>query len=114
MPGKIKVTCPNGHKLAAEERKAGKTVACPVCGVKLTIPVPEDRKCTDSAVLRILGIGDELLKASRGEKTKYDPRGAICFSAPTRAKNSGIPRSAPSATGKSTPVTPSVLIATSI
>ena len=72
MPGKIKVTCPNGHKLAAEERKAGKTVACPVCGVKLTIPVPEDRKCTDSAVLRILGIGDELLKATRGEKTKYD------------------------------------------
>ena len=35
MSTKIKVTCPNGHKLAAEERKAGKTVACPVCGVKL-------------------------------------------------------------------------------
>lgn len=72
MSEKIKVVCPNGHKLAAEERKAGKTVACPVCGVKLTIPVPENRKCTDSAVLRILGIGDELRKAAAGLPTRYD------------------------------------------
>ncbi len=72
MSAKIKVTCPNGHKLAAEERKAGKTVSCPVCGVKLTIPVPENRKCTDSAVLRILGIGDELRKAAAGQPTSYD------------------------------------------
>lgn len=64
MSSIIKVTCPNGHKLAAQPRKAGQTVSCPVCGVKLTIPVPENRKCSDSAVLRILGIDDELRKAA--------------------------------------------------
>ena len=68
----IKVTCPNGHKLAAQPRKAGMTVSCPKCGVKLIIPVPESRKCTDSAVLRILGIGEELKKAASGLPTSYD------------------------------------------
>ncbi len=64
MSSVIKVTCPNGHRLAAQPRKAGQTVACPVCGVRLYIPIPEDRRCSDSAVLRILGIGDELRKAA--------------------------------------------------
>ena len=44
----------------------------PVCGVKLTIPVPENRKYTDSAVLRILGLTDELRKAAAGQPTRYD------------------------------------------
>ena len=59
----IKVTCPNGHKLAAKDSKAGMVVHCPACGVKLRIPQLESKGCTDSAVLRILGIGDKLSHA---------------------------------------------------
>ena len=79
MSSIIKVTCPNGHKLAAQPRKAGQIVACPVCGVKLTIPVPENRKCSDSAVLRILGIGDELRKAA-GLPSKSEESGDLLLS----------------------------------
>ena len=59
----IKVTCPNGHKLAAKESKAGMTASCPACGARIQIPALEQNACTDSAVLRILGIG-EMLRSS--------------------------------------------------
>lgn len=58
----IKVTCPNGHKLAAKESKAGMTASCPACGARIQIPSLNDKGVTDSAVLRILGIGEELRK----------------------------------------------------
>ncbi len=56
----IKFTCPNGHKLAAKEGKAGMVAKCPACGAKVRIPQLESKGCTDSAVLRILGIGEQL------------------------------------------------------
>lgn len=59
----IKVTCPNGHKLAAKDSKAGTTASCPACGAKIQIPSLENKACTESAVLRILGIGEELRKS---------------------------------------------------
>lgn len=59
----IKVTCPNGHKLAAKDEKAGTVVRCPACGTKLRVPQPASKGCSNSAVLRILGFGESTRRA---------------------------------------------------
>jgi len=38
----ISVTCPNGHKLTAKDKLAGKTVRCPKCEVEVTIPLADE------------------------------------------------------------------------
>lgn len=37
----ISVLCPNGHKLSAKEKLAGKKIKCPKCGAVVRIPEPE-------------------------------------------------------------------------
>lgn len=58
----IKFTCPNGHRLAAKESRAGTTANCPACGAKVEIPSVQAVGCSESSILRILGIGEELRK----------------------------------------------------
>ncbi|MDO5308713.1 MAG: hypothetical protein Q4G03_04405 [Planctomycetia bacterium] len=63
----IVVTCENGHKLSAPEKLAGTVGKCPACGV--AVKIPEQRKApSDSSILRILGVGQEL----RDNLAKYD------------------------------------------
>ena len=56
----IIVQCPNGHKLKAEDKKAGKIGHCPACGAEVSIPPLEEKKTSESSILRILGVGQEL------------------------------------------------------
>ena len=37
----ISVVCPQGHKLKAKDKLAGKSVKCPKCGAVVTIPSPD-------------------------------------------------------------------------
>lgn len=56
----IVVTCANGHRLTARDSLAGKTGHCPACGVEVKIPNPDNHLTSESSILRILGIGQEL------------------------------------------------------
>ena len=38
-PNLIRFTCSKGHALAAEKQHAGKTRACPTCGIPVRIPL---------------------------------------------------------------------------
>ena len=55
------VVCKNGHRLRAADRKAGKMGRCPACGVEVQIPKLSGAP-TESSILRILGVGEELRK----------------------------------------------------
>jgi len=63
----VSVTCKNGHRLRAPDSKAGTTGRCPACGVEVTIPKLSAAP-TDSSILRILGVGQEL----RRQLDEYD------------------------------------------
>lgn len=58
----IIVTCSNGHRLSAPDKRAGTTGHCPACGVEVHIPELKKAPPSDSSILRILGIGQELRK----------------------------------------------------
>lgn len=51
----ITMKCPSGHKLRGNKAMVGKTVRCPRCEVAFVISPPENRKVTDTTVMRILG-----------------------------------------------------------
>lgn len=55
----IVVTCKNGHRLRAADSKAGTIGHCPACGAEVEIP-KLNKVPTDSSILRILGVGQEL------------------------------------------------------
>ncbi|MBR0226310.1 MAG: hypothetical protein IJL92_09655 [Thermoguttaceae bacterium] len=63
----IVVTCKNGHRLRAPDRKAGTVGRCPACGAEVEIP-KLSKVPTDSSILRILGVGQEL----RRKMDEYD------------------------------------------
>ncbi|MDO4585949.1 MAG: hypothetical protein Q4C95_01485 [Planctomycetia bacterium] len=56
----IRVTCPNGHKLAVKKSRAGTMGICPACEAKFQIPELKQETVTESSIMRILGIGDML------------------------------------------------------
>lgn len=64
---KIKVTCQNGHALAAPRRAIGKTLPCPVCRAKVTVLDPSSRTndqdiggmSNASTVMRALAVQQE-------------------------------------------------------
>jgi len=58
----IVVTCKNGHRLVARDSRAGTSGRCPACGVEVKIPDGKNAPPSDSSILRILGIGQELRK----------------------------------------------------
>lgn len=60
----IRVTCPNGHKLAVKKSRAGTIGICPACEAKFKIPEIKQETVTESSIMRILGIGDVLRKAN--------------------------------------------------
>ncbi|MDD3588383.1 MAG: hypothetical protein PHQ75_14475 [Thermoguttaceae bacterium] len=55
----IKVVCPNGHKLAAKESRAGTFGKCPACGATVKIPSLEQPAISESSILRLLDIGED-------------------------------------------------------
>ncbi|MBQ9370789.1 MAG: hypothetical protein IJU03_01190 [Thermoguttaceae bacterium] len=65
------VVCKNGHRLRAPDRKAGTTGRCPACGVEVQIP-KLNAAPTESSILRILGVGEEL----RRNMQEYDEQEA--------------------------------------
>ena len=58
----IVVACKNGHRLVARDSRAGTVGRCPACGVEVKIPEATNAPPSDSSILRILGIGQELRK----------------------------------------------------
>lgn len=56
----IVVVCPNGHRLAARDNRAGTVGRCPACGAEVKIPAQKNKPPSDSSILRILGVGEEL------------------------------------------------------
>lgn len=50
----IRLECPNGHKLKAKDKHAGRRTTCPRCGVTLRVPGPQRRPISDSSVLALL------------------------------------------------------------
>lgn len=63
----ITVTCDNGHHLRAPDSRAGTTGRCPACGANVTIP-KLSKAPTESSIMRILGVGEEL----RRNMAEYD------------------------------------------
>jgi DNA-directed RNA polymerase subunit RPC12/RpoP len=51
----IRLDCPNGHPVKVEEKYAGRMGRCPMCGVKVLIPKPEQVDLSEDAILDILG-----------------------------------------------------------
>ena len=51
----IHVVCPNGHRLQVQESSAGKTGLCPVCKVKVDIPLPSGDGGFEDELMDILG-----------------------------------------------------------
>jgi hypothetical protein len=51
----IRFRCPNGHRLIAEDRHAGRVATCRHCGTKVEVPSPVADIVSDTSVLRILG-----------------------------------------------------------
>ncbi|MBP90387.1 MAG: hypothetical protein CMJ64_27390 [Planctomycetaceae bacterium] len=49
---------PNGHKLKAKDKHAGRKTTCPKCGATLRVPSPEPRPISDSSVLALLSDED--------------------------------------------------------
>ena len=68
----IIVVCPNGHKLKAQEKKAGKIGHCPACGAEVVIPPLEEKKTSESSILRILGVGQELRERLNDENDPHE------------------------------------------
>ncbi|MBQ9874583.1 MAG: hypothetical protein IJM30_08970 [Thermoguttaceae bacterium] len=56
----IVVTCPNGHRLTAPDKRAGTSGHCPACGAVVEIPLQKNSVPTESSIMRILGIGETL------------------------------------------------------
>ena len=50
----IKLRCPNGHKLSAQESQAGSRALCPKCQAKVLVPRPE-AKISDTSIMAVLG-----------------------------------------------------------
>ncbi|HPZ81862.1 MAG TPA: hypothetical protein PL064_00420 [Thermogutta sp.] len=50
----IEIVCSNGHRLKVKDEFAGRTGACPICGVKVKVP-PKTRPLTEDDVLKFLG-----------------------------------------------------------
>ena len=82
----IVVTCPNGHRLTAPDKRAGTTGHCPACGAKVHIPEKKDAPPSDSSILRVLGISDVLRR--RAEEEEEEKRAAEAAAA---AAESGQP-----------------------
>ena len=61
----IRFTCSKGHALAAETQHAGKTRACPKCGVPVRIPLDPDKDM------------DEILEVLFEEKAEERPNPAL-------------------------------------
>ncbi|MDD3589679.1 MAG: hypothetical protein PHO46_05330 [Thermoguttaceae bacterium] len=59
----IIVTCPNGHRLTAPDKRAGTTGRCPACGATVLVPEQKNAIPSDSSILRIMGVGADLRKA---------------------------------------------------
>lgn len=68
----IVVTCSNGHRLSAPEKRAGTTGRCPACGVKVNVPEIKNLPPSESSILRILGIGQELRRRMNEEETAQE------------------------------------------
>jgi len=76
----IVVTCKNGHRLVARDSRAGTAGRCPACGVEVRIPDAKSELPSDSSILRILGIGQELRRGmaeSNPQENKVQPNAPI-------------------------------------
>jgi predicted RNA-binding Zn-ribbon protein involved in translation (DUF1610 family) len=62
----VRFTCPQGHRLKANQCFAGQTVVCPTCGGKAEIPLPAANPITDTGALRLLEAA-ELATAAQEE-----------------------------------------------
>jgi hypothetical protein len=50
----LRCSCANGHKIRANRKHAGRTIACPACGVSVTLPQPAAASISDTGAVRIL------------------------------------------------------------
>ena len=64
----LRVVCSNGHSLTVKDRLAGKLGLCPVCKVKVQVPLVEDDGMSEDAIMDILGPKQESPPAGRVEK----------------------------------------------
>ncbi len=69
----ITVTCSNGHRIKAPDKRAGTKGRCPACGVEVMIPSCKHLP-SDSSILRILGIGQELRRKMKEEDEAEEQR----------------------------------------
>ena len=51
----IKLHCPNGHKVAVDDRHAGQKGICPKCQTEVLIPQAQPKEVTDSSIMAALG-----------------------------------------------------------
>ena len=73
----ITLTCPSGHRLRGDVSFIGKKVKCPRCQAAFVISVPEEKKVTDTAVMRILGdapVAPQTPRADSSPETRPCPR----------------------------------------
>jgi len=52
---KIKLRCPNGHKVWVDDQHSGQKGACPKCQAVVVVPAPQPRQISDSSVMAVLG-----------------------------------------------------------
>ena len=71
----ITLTCPSGHRLRGDASFIGKKVKCPRCQAAFVISVPEEKKVTDTAIMRILG---DVPVAAQVPRTNSDPATRPC------------------------------------
>lgn len=50
----VQFKCPAGHRIRADQRRAGRRVACPACGGQVEVPRPAPAPITESAAYRLL------------------------------------------------------------
>lgn len=50
----MKIRCPNGHKLSADDSQAGRRAICPKCSVKFVVPALRP-KISETSILSVLG-----------------------------------------------------------
>ena len=79
----IILTCPNGHRLTAPDKRAGTSGRCPACGALVTVPEQKNAVPSDSSILRILGIGEELRRGINDPLPEDKPEEKADTNAPT-------------------------------
>lgn len=70
---RVKIKCPNGHTLTADESKAGKHAKCPVCRAPVIIPSIAEQLLIESLANLELPSMDEYDESANDENNPDSP-----------------------------------------